>query len=137
MAAACSGPDQLECIEVDPTCAPLYAPTWDNVFNNTLRPKCGTGGGACHEGSGAHGGLRLDEYETAYRTLTAASKNYVMLEDIPCSELIQRIYAASSSLRMPRGSSLPDSERCALAQWMLAGAPGPVDAGVLDATVSP
>lgn len=133
----CSGPDQLECVEVDPTCAPLYAPTWDNVFANTLRPKCGTGGGACHEGPGANGGLRLDESDIAYRTLTAQSKNYVELSDVPCSELIQRIYSTSSSLRMPKGSSLPDAERCALAQWVLAGAPGPVDAGVPDAAVAP
>lgn len=128
--AACPGPDQLECIEVDPSCAPLYAPTWDNVFSNTLHPKCGTGGGACHEGASARGGLRLDDYDFAYRSLTAPGKNYVMVNDVPCSELVQRIYTSSSSLRMPRGSTLSDSERCALAQWVLAGAPGPVDAGV-------
>ena len=126
----CSGPDQLECVELDPSCAPLYAPTWDNVFANTLRPKCGTGGGACHEGVGARGGLRLDESEVAYQRLTAANKDYVIVGDASCSELIQRVYTSSSSLRMPAGSSLPESERCALAQWVLAGAPGPVDAGV-------
>ena len=128
--AACSGPDRLECHEVDPTCQPLYAPTWDNVFANTLRPKCGTGGGACHEGSGSRGGLRLDDYDFAYRSLNAPGKGYVDVDDVACSEVIQRIYASSSELRMPRGSSLPDAERCAIAQWILAGAPGPVDAGV-------
>ncbi|MBZ0234087.1 MAG: hypothetical protein K8M05_17285 [Deltaproteobacteria bacterium] len=126
----CSGPDQLECVDVDPACAPLYAPTWENVFTNTLRPKCGTGGGACHEGVGAKGGLRLDESEVAYRTLTAPEKGYVIVDDASCSELVQRVYTPSSALRMPRGSSLPDSERCALTRWVLAGAPGPIDAGV-------
>jgi len=137
-AAACSGPDRLECIEVDPTCAPLYAPTWDNVFLNTLRPKCGTGGGACHEGPGSRGGLRLDESEFGYRSLTNTAKGYVRVNDVACSEILQRVYSDADSLRMPRGSSLPDSERCALQQWVLAGAPGPIDAGMpLDAAVSP
>jgi hypothetical protein len=128
--AGCPGQDQLECHEVDPACTPLYAPTWDNVFANTLHPKCGTGGGACHEGTGARAGLRLDDYDLAYQSLTAPGKPYVDVNDVACSEVIERIYASSSELRMPRGSSLPDAERCAIAQWVLAGAPGPVDAGV-------
>ncbi len=128
--AGCPGEDQLVCIEVDPTCTPLYEPTWDNVFANTLRPKCGTGGGACHEGTGARGGLRLDEEAIGHRSLTISSKNYVRVDDVECSEMIQRIYSSSSSLIMPRGSSLPDAERCALTQWVVAGAPGPLDAGI-------
>lgn len=128
--AACSGPDTLECIEVEATCAPLYAPTWENVFANTIEPKCGTGGGACHEGASARSGLRLDESQGAYEALTNQAKPYVMTDDVACSELLQRVYSEFSSLRMPRGSSLPDAERCALQQWVLAGAPGPV-------TVSP
>jgi hypothetical protein len=129
MLAACPA-DHLECFDVDPTCQPLYAPTWDNVFANTLHPKCGTGGGACHEGTSARGGLRLDDHDLAYSSLTAPGKDYVMVDDVPCSQVIERIYASSADLRMPRGSSLPDAERCAIAQWILAGAPGPVDAGV-------
>jgi hypothetical protein len=129
LASGCSGPS-LECIEVDPSCAPLYAPTWDNVFANTVQPKCGTGGGACHEGVGARGGLRLDESASAYQALTNVNRSYVMVDDVACSELLQRVYASSSELRMPRGASLGESERCALQQWVLAGAPGPIDAGV-------
>lgn len=134
----CSGPDQLECVEIDPSCTPLYPPTWENVFANTLDPKCGLGGGTCHAGASARAGLRLDQSDLAYQGLTDPSKDYVLVDDVACSELIQRIYSTSDKLRMPKGSSLPMAERCALTQWVLAGAPGPVDAGVaLDATVSP
>jgi hypothetical protein len=122
--ASC-GEDELVCIEVDPSCAPLYAPTWDNVFANTIEPKCGTGGGACHEGVNAQGGLRLDESMSAHAALTSPAHDYVLVGDPGCSQLLQRIYASSSKLRMPRGNTLPDSERCALQQWVLAGAPGP------------
>ena len=121
--ASC-GEDELVCIEVDPSCTPLYAPTWDNVFTNTIQPKCGTGGGACHEGVNARG-LRLDDPATAHAALTSPAHDYVLPTDPGCSQLLQRIYASSSSLRMPRGDSLPDSERCAVQQWVLAGAPGP------------
>lgn len=124
-AAACSGPDSLECITVEPSCTPLYAPTWENVFANTIQPKCGTGGGACHEGVAARAGLRLDESQGAYDELINPNRPYVMTDDVACSELLQRVYSNVSSLRMPRGSTLPDAERCALQQWVLAGAPGP------------
>jgi hypothetical protein len=130
LGAVCSGPERLECITEDPECAPLYAPTWENVFSNTLRPKCGTGGGACHEGVGAKGGLRLDESVSGYESITRAGRGWVLTDDPGCSEILQRVYSDSDVLRMPRGSSLPESERCALQQWVLAGAPGPVDAGV-------
>lgn len=128
--AGCPGEDELVCVTVEPSCAPLYQPTWDNVFANTLAPKCGTGGTGCHEGAGSKGGLRLDESEIAYRGLTSSIKNYVEPGDVGCSELIQRIYSTSSALVMPRGAPLSEAERCALTQWVSAGAPGPVDAGV-------
>lgn len=123
--ASC-GEDELVCIEVDPSCTPLYAPTWDNVFNNTIEPKCGTGGGACHEGVNSRGDLRLDDPVTAHAALLSPAHDYVLLSNPGCSQLLQRVYSSSEELRMPRGDSLPEGERCALQQWVLAGAPGPV-----------
>ena len=123
--AGCPGEDELVCIEVDPGCAPLYPPTWDNVFANTISPKCGTGGGGCHEGVSSQGGLRLDESAAAHAVLTSPAHDYVLLDNPGCSQLLQRIYTTSSRLRMPRGNTLPEGERCALQQWVLAGAPGP------------
>jgi hypothetical protein len=123
--AGCPGNDELTCIEVEPTCAPLYPPTWENVFTNTLERKCGTGGSGCHEGASAQGGLRLDDSLAAYNALISPAHDYVLLTDPGCSQLLTRVYTTSSSLRMPRGSNLPEAERCALQQWVLAGAPGP------------
>lgn len=120
--------DELVCVEVDLSCAPLYAPTWDNVVTNTLVPSCGTGNGVCHSPTGARGGLVLGDPATAYQHLLGGG--YVIPGDVACSELTERIFSSSSELRMPRGSRLPDAEACAIAQWVAAGAPGPADAGV-------
>jgi len=128
--AGCPGEDELVCVELDTACAPLYPPTWENVFANTLEPKCGTGGSGCHEGAGARGGLRLDDSTLAFQSLTTTLKNYVDPGTPGCGEMIERVYSTASSLRMPRGTALVEAEKCALAQWVLAGAPGPVDAGV-------
>ena len=118
--------DELVCVQVDLSCAPLYAPTWDNVLTNTLIPSCGTGNGVCHSTSGHRGGLILDDPATAHAHLA----RYVTPGDVACSELTQRIFSTSSALRMPRGSRLNAPEACAIAQWVAAGAPGPIDAGV-------
>lgn len=129
--------ETLECVAFDPDCAPLYEPTWGNVFANTLAPKCGVGGGACHGGAAAIGGLQLDEIDRAHATLLTAGKTYVIPGDPSCSEIVERMHTSSSRLMMPRGSRLPASEICAIEQWIAVGAPGPEtpDAGV-DATVT-
>jgi hypothetical protein len=60
-------PRPLTCVEVDLTCAPLYAPTWANVSGTTLGPKCAASG--CHTTAAAKGGLILDDPATAYERL--------------------------------------------------------------------
>ena len=117
--AACG--DELSCIDVDLTCRPLYPPTFDQVFANTLLPKCGTSGSTCHAREGHKAGLILDDRDTAYRLLVEGGR--VDPGAPSCSVLIERVYAASSSLRMPPGKTLADAERCALVQWVAAGAP--------------
>ena len=112
----CADP-ALTCVTVDLTCAPLYAPTWANVSATTLGPKCAASG--CHTTAAAKGGLILDDPATAYERLI--NGGYVA-----CSELTVRIFTKVSSLRMPRGAPLSDAEACAVAQWVAAGAPGPV-----------
>lgn len=121
LAGGCSD-DELVCVEVDLTCAPLYAPTWDNVVTNTIVPKCGTGNGVCHSATGRQGGLDLHDPATAHAALVP---RYVTPGDVACSELTMRVFSRSSSLVMPRGAPLPPAEACAIAQWVAAGAPGP------------
>ena len=118
----CADDAQLTCVTVDLTCAPLYAPTWANVSGTTLGPKCAASG--CHTTAAAKGGLILDDPATAYERLI--NGGYVVAGDVACSELTERIFTAESSLRMPRGSRLSAAEACAVAQWVAAGAPGPV-----------
>jgi|JI9StandDraft_1071089.scaffolds.fasta_scaffold570358_2 hypothetical protein len=118
----CADDAQLTCVTVDLTCAPLYAPTWANVSGTTLGPKCAASG--CHTTAAAKGGLILDDPATAYERLI--NGGYVVAGDVACSELTERIFTTASSLRMPRGARLSDAEACAVAQWVAAGAPGPV-----------
>lgn len=113
------GEPELTCVEVDLTCAPLYAPTWDNVVTNTIVPRCGADG--CHTRAAPRGGLVLDDPATAYAQLA----RYVTPGDVACSELTMRVFAGPSSLLMPRGARLSAPEACAVAQWVAAGAPGP------------
>lgn len=132
-APSCSDPT-LSCVEgVDfASCAPLYAPTFENVYANTVERKCSTGGRACHSAAGAQGGLVLEGEERAYRSLTAAAR-YVTPGAAACSELVERLYADDPSLLMPRGARLADAEACAIGQWVERGAPPPaslVDAGL-------
>jgi len=119
-AAGCGG-DELTCVEVDLTCQPLYPPTFDQVYANTLRAKCGTDGSTCHSRDGRKAGLVLDDPDEAYRRLVDGGR--VVPGEPSCSILIERVYAAASSLRMPPGRTLADAERCALLQWVAAGAP--------------
>ncbi len=119
--AACGDP-ALTCAEVDLTCAPLYSPTFANVYNNTIAMKCGDDRSACHSESGRAGGLSLADADTAYAELTDPSAMRIIPGDVSCGHLIARLYSDEGSLVMPSNAPLGDSERCAIAQWIAAGA---------------
>lgn len=120
--AGCPSDDPPPCIEVDLTCAPLYVPTFDNVYANTLSDGCGSQRVACHSAAGKQGGMSFEDPETAHAALLAGR---VTSGDASCSEMIVRVHSLGESFQMPPGSPLPAAERCALAQWVQAGAPGP------------
>jgi len=117
--AGCPG-DELTCVDADLGCQPLYPPTFENVFTNTFLPKCGTPGSSCHSAAGHRAGLVLDNRDEAYRLLLMNDR--VIPGEPSCSVLIERVYAPFE-LRMPPGRTLSDAERCALVQWVAAGAP--------------
>lgn len=121
LALACNGgdDDDFPCVDVDPGCAPLYTPDFDEIFTRTLEPKCGLPGGSCHAAEGAQGGLVLDEIETAYTGLSAR----VDTNDVGCSLVLRRVGAAQPAKAMPPGDPLSDPERCVFVQWIDAGAP--------------
>jgi hypothetical protein len=115
------------CITVDKTCAPGYVPTFDNVYKNTLAKSCGSDKASCHSASGHMDGLSFADSATAYTDLLAPSgkdpkRNRVVPGDPACSLMIVRTDSPGADYQMPPGDPLPEPERCALIQWVLAGA---------------
>jgi hypothetical protein len=128
LAAGCpgAGPPPA-CITVDTSCAPGYVPTFDNVFANTLVPKCSMTS-SCHSQAGHQGNLSFAGGEAAaYTALMAASsidpsRMRVVASDPACSLLIVRTDSPGTDYQMPKGDPLTPQERCALVQWVQGGA---------------
>ena len=109
------------CLEpLDLQCAPLYTPEFDQVFRQTLMPKCGVGNGSCHDPNGGNGGLVIDVPDGTYDALM--NRNIVLPGDPECSLLIRVVEGHPSTSLMPPGSPLSAEERCALIQWVASGA---------------
>jgi hypothetical protein len=107
------------CAEVSADCAPLYQPTFDELFDRTLLPTCSASGSSCHSAAGAQGGLVLDEREAAY---TALLDGRVDPGDAGCSDMVVRLESSDVDEQMPPGSPLSAQERCAIVQWIASGA---------------
>jgi hypothetical protein len=124
-----------DCVEVDLTCNPLYEPTFENVFERTLVPKCGTEGDTCHSVDGHMNGLVFAEIDEAYEELLGLTEDGARLTpfDPSCSEMIMRVSADDADYLMPPGEPLSPQERCALVKWVADGArrfpEEPVDGG--------
>jgi hypothetical protein len=127
LGGGCSSPvsDETGCLNPLPLdCAPLYEPTFENVFVHTFSG-CSVGGSSCHSEQGAKAGLILSDKATAYSLLTAPSDTVprVLPGDPECSLLIQRLEASDTAMLMPPGTiPLSEPERCAIAQWIRQGA---------------
>ncbi len=138
MLAACDGGGGADddavpaCISVDfdlTECAPLYQPTFDNVYQNTLLPGCVFEGGSCHSDAQASGatanGLEFSSADAAHAALMgdAGGRPFVDVEDVSCSLFFVRLAVDDADLRMPPGESpRSDAELCAIAQWIEGGA---------------
>ena len=126
--AGCSGGEETEpstCVEgLDLECQPLYAPTFDEIFSRTLQPTCAQGGSACHAPGGGQGGLSFESVDQAYTLLTEGDggEAWVKAGDAACSPLLARLESDDASKVMPPGGKLPEAERCAVVQWIAAGA---------------
>ncbi len=105
-------------------CGPLYQPSFDNVFENTLLPTCGSNGSACHAPEGAKGGLVFANADDSYNQLTDSSTGAarVLAGDSSCSPLMGRLAAEEDELLMPPGQRLSDAELCAISSWIANGA---------------
>lgn len=123
------GGGPLACVDVDAaSCAPLYPPTWANVYSMALTTDCATGGLSCHASADAlgaeqHGLFFADEDEA--RALLLEDRDdatFVDPADPGCSQLLARLKTDDVIKRMPPGSMLLDTEICSIEQWIAMGA---------------
>lgn len=117
--------DGSSCVTRDASaCTPLYEPTWDRVFSQTILPRCGTPGSACHAeptAVGAGGGFVVTDMAATRAALL--DDGFVVPGDASCSLLMVRLDTDDDSLRMPPGAQpLDEAERCSVAQWVANGA---------------
>src|SRR5512132_1248561 len=97
LACGCSdGAPAQACVEtLDLACAPLYSPTFDQVYTRTLQPTCALAGASCHSSEGAMGGLVFADPDAAYDALLGKSgaAARVVAGDAACSVIVERLYA--------------------------------------------
>ncbi len=126
--AGCPTTPPPACTTVDTTCAAGYQPTFHNVYQNTLQVSCGADNSSCHNNAGHQGNLSFEGDEgAAYAALMASSsldpsRKRVVAGDASCSLLAVRVEGVGTDYQMPKGDPLPAAERCALIQWIQAGA---------------
>lgn len=115
----CAADPPPACIAVDTSCAPLYAPTFDNIYAMTLRDTCGSQSASCHSAVGMQGGMSFQDQQHAFDALRAGR---VVPGDPGCSKMIVRTDSPGAPYQMPPGDPLSAPARCALIQWVAAGA---------------
>jgi hypothetical protein len=121
--AACASKN--ECVTGLPAeCSPLYPPTFDNVFSRTRAPTCAQPGGICHATAGVQGGLLFVSTDSAYAMLLGRTDGVarVIPGNAACSPLVERIESSDPHTVMPPEAPLSAAERCAVRQWIDAGA---------------
>lgn len=118
----CSDDGQPRCVTVDATCTPRYQPTFANLYANTLRDSCGSQSSVCHSAAGRRGGLSMESADVAFAQLTDPATDRVVAGDPACSEMVVRIHGTGEGYLMPPGAPLPAADRCAIEQWIAAGA---------------
>jgi len=102
---------------LDLQCTPQHAPTFSDIFDKTLRPTC-TEAGFCHASDPGQAGLVFEDEATAYGLVL---DSLVVPGDASCSQLVKRLEAEPADA-MPPGAPLRAGERCAIIQWIEAGA---------------
>jgi hypothetical protein len=104
-------------------CQLTYEPTFDNVWTYTLSKTCAAPG--CHSGSTPTGNMALDNEDQAYANLRANGTNgqpRVIAGDVTCGNVVVRLNTKNEPYSMPRGTSLPSTDLCAIMQWIANGA---------------
>lgn len=128
------------------SCTPAYQPRWSEIYRlelmahelptSTGSSGCGASGAACHAqvgtgtqlrpGAGARGGFLLSgDAQQTHSLLFSGDPPFIDLAQPECSRLLERLQTTDASRWMPPHPSQPHAEgnRCAIVQWVLAGAP--------------
>lgn len=119
VASGCPTDPPPACVTVDTGCAPLYTPTFDNLYTRTLRDTCGSQSSSCHSEVGMQGGMSFQDQQHAFDALRAGR---VVPGNPGCSRLIVRTDSPGAAYQMPPGDPLSEAERCVLILWVQAGA---------------
>jgi hypothetical protein len=106
-------------ISIDRGCVPAYEPTFDNLFQKTIKPSCALSGGSCHAAAGQKAGLVFEDPDTAHRLLL---DRRVVAGKPECSRLARRVLSTDTTFMMPPGLALAPGEQCAIVQWIARGA---------------
>ena len=119
--SACGPGDEPEktCTTFDASCAPLYPPTFDNVFQQTLKPTCAVSAN-CHGPAARGDRITFTDPDATHAALLA--RKLVEPGDAQCSTLAVRVTSTDAFTRMPPGRSLGTAESCAIQQWIHASA---------------
>jgi hypothetical protein len=112
------------CIDFDAqACTPLFEPTFDEVHEEVLAPRCALAGGSCHgnpDADGAENGFVITDADATHSVLL---DGFVEPGDPSCSLLMVRLNVDDPDELMPPGTQpLDESTRCSIAQWIAAGA---------------
>ena len=129
-AAGCPNNVPPQCITVDTTCQPGETPDFHDIYIDTIASSCGPTNSSCHSDSFHAGGMSFATEASAYAALLAPksmidpSRPRVDPGNPACSLLVVRTDSPGASYQMPPppGDPIMPGERCAIIQWILAGA---------------
>jgi hypothetical protein len=122
-----AGSFSMACVESLPaSCTPSISPTFSSINDKVFQQSCGVfgQGGTCHGAEGRQGGLGLFDADTAYTNLLdTTGRARVVAGNPKCSILMERLDSSDTTKRMPlNGPQLDPGIRCAIQQWIEAGA---------------
>jgi hypothetical protein len=102
----------------------VIAPTFDDVFTNTLSKKCGVAG--CHAPPHPQHGLELDDVDIAYQDLVQTPSTTgdmrIIGGNLQCGKALVRLETPNESYSMPPGDPLTPQELCSIVHWIENGA---------------
>ena len=131
VAAACSGDGNAStgnppmCLSkaASTDCTLSYDPTFDNVWQYTLKKHCAVTG--CHVGPTPTGSIALDVEDQAYTNLMATGTNgeqRIIPNDVTCGDVVVRLNTKNAPYSMPKDTSIPAGDLCSIMQWIAMGA---------------